>query len=110
MDCNYCNTEKGKLEHKDKNGWQICEDCYDREVLVLCPICKERCEEDNIDYSYITLEDGIYQSKDKNNIRYGLGQIMSELVLIEKDKNDIEFPLESHVNGVCKECISELIT
>ena len=74
-----------------------------------CPRCLEYVADEDVDYSFVTLEDGIYQCKDKKDISYGMGCIMSDIVLKEKIISDESFYLETYVNGICAECAKEII-
>lgn len=104
MECNYCNQEKGVLLRKDENGWDICEDCYEREVLFSCPYCQEKVEESDVDFSFFTRDDGLYQCVDKKDIWWGFGSVMNDLVLIKK----ADYDLQSCVNGICNHCANEM--
>ena len=74
-----------------------------------CPRCLEYCNEDEVEYSYVSLNDGFYRTINKDSVFYGMGQIISELELVEAFDNDIdEHFTETFVNGICPECHNEI--
>ena len=68
-----------------------------------CPICGGFILENEVLYNYVTKEDGLFKTIDGKNVWYGMGQIMSDLILVDNTIIDSDY-FETYVNGVCPEC------
>ena len=74
-----------------------------------CPVCGEYISENEVLYNYVTEEDGLFKTSDEKDVWYGMGYIMSDLILIDNTVVDNDY-FESYVNGVCSECAKDCNT
>jgi hypothetical protein len=94
--CDYCNSKR-EIFYRDDNE-RVCYECYKSEIEFFCPVCLEGCSPNEVDYDFITLEDGVYMGE----IEWLFGSLFMD-GLIRVDSGEYE----SYVHGVCKECANE---